>query len=96
MTVRYLSEAVGEWIAAGRYYEAQRHGLGRRFDREFEAAIQKILEAPNRWPLERAKVRRYRMTKFPYKIMYRLNDSEVVVVAVAHASRRPGYWADRL
>lgn len=96
MTVRHLEEAIDEWIAAGRYYEKQQAGLGRRFDREFEIAVQKILEAPQRWPIERYELRRYRMTRFPYKIINQLDDDEVLIVAVAHTSRRPGYWVARL
>ena len=96
MTVRYLAEAVDEWISAGNHYEGQRSGLARIFDEEFEGAMRKILEAPRRWPLERQHVRRYRMNRFPYKIVYQEDTDKLIVIAVAHLSRRPGYWMDRL
>ena len=32
---------------------------------------------------------------FPYSLIYRLQDHTVCVIAVAHHSRRPGYWVGR-
>ena len=39
--------------------------------------------------------RRFPLDTVPYYLDYRLTGSEVVVVALAHTSQRPGYWADR-
>ena len=32
---------------------------------------------------------------FPYSLIYRLQGDAVRIIAVAHHSRRPGYWAGR-
>jgi len=32
---------------------------------------------------------------FPYSLIYRLQANEIRIIAVAHHSRRPGYWAGR-
>lgn len=42
------------------------------------------------------KYRAIRVPKFPYQLVFRIEaDSTVFVVALAHASRRPGYWRNR-
>ena len=38
----------------------------------------------------------YRLKKFPFGIIYKIYKSELLIVAVAHHSRKPGYWEDRL
>jgi hypothetical protein len=37
-----------------------------------------------------------RVGNFPFHLVYRLSGSVLRVIAVAHTSRRPGYWRDRL
>jgi hypothetical protein len=41
-------------------------------------------------------VRAKALRRFPYSLMYVIDDRELLIVAIAHQSRRPGYWADRL
>ena len=40
-------------------------------------------------------VRRVRVRRFPYQVVYVTLDDDIVVIAVAHDRRRPGYWASR-
>jgi hypothetical protein len=47
-----------------------------------------------RWPTKSG-VRRYVMCRFPFLVVYRVVGSEIEVIAVAHARRRPGYWRSR-
>lgn len=96
MTLVYHPAAADELIQAGNYYEAQRRGLGRRFDSEFARALEKIVEAPARWPIQTRDVRRYRLHRFPYGVFYRIRQDTIEIVAVMHLSRRPDYWTDRL
>ena len=39
--------------------------------------------------------RRYLMKHFPYSLVYTVSSEEIRILAVAHHSRRPGYWASR-
>jgi hypothetical protein len=41
-------------------------------------------------------VKRLPLRRFPYAVVVRAEASELVVIAFAHTSRRPGYWRDRL
>jgi plasmid stabilization system protein ParE len=40
-------------------------------------------------------IRRVLVARFPYQVVYRVRPDAVVIVAIAHAKRRPGYWMDR-
>lgn len=89
-------EARVELDDAALYYERLREDLGDEFIEDFLLAITEIEEAPMRWPETKPGVRRFRMSRFPYAIVYRVLSESVEVIAVAHQSRRESYWRDRL
>jgi len=66
-----------------------------RFLDELDAALDRILEAPKRWQAHLHGTRRALLRKFPFGVVYRLDEPWVEIVAVAHHKRRPGYWSDR-
>ena len=39
--------------------------------------------------------RRVFPTKFPFSVVYAVRETEIVILAVAHFKRRPGYWRER-
>jgi plasmid stabilization system protein ParE len=96
--VRILEQAAVEAIEAAAWYEHERPGLGKEFDRAVNAAID-LLE-DEIVPLANlpgtAGTKRLLLRRFPYDIVVREFPEEIVIVAVAHQSRRPGYWRDRL
>ena len=99
MTVlRLLAEAEHELRAAARWYEVQRPGLGVEFIGALDAALHRISETPDAYPVWLANQRFQRaiVRRFPYVVFYRLVSEEIVVVAIAHNSRRPGYWLTRV
>lgn len=89
-------DAEAELLAAWAWYEAQRSGLGDEFVACVEAALAIAARAPNAYPLIVGEVRRALVRRFPYGIFYMLESETVVVLAVAHARREPGYWRARL
>ena len=99
-TVRILEEASQEAIEAAAWYEYEQPGLGTDFFHAVEAAIDVIEE--NLIPLsplpEEAGdtgARRLTLDRFPYDIVTIELLDEAVVIAVAHHSRKPGYWRQR-
>jgi plasmid stabilization system protein ParE len=83
------------------WYEEQQEGLGADFSGEVDRALKVIGDGPEIWPRwpgsPRAPlVRRFVLTRFPYAIAYMTQLDRVVVIAVAHTRRRPGYWLHRL
>jgi plasmid stabilization system protein ParE len=65
------------------------------FVRAVEHALLRIQEAPERYPETRYRRRRFVLMNFPFDIVYRYTTEEIEIVAVAHHSRRPGYWKSR-
>jgi toxin ParE1/3/4 len=94
---RYHPEALDELEAAAVWYGDRWSEAALRFVSAVENDLATIRELPEAWPLwpRRSDVRRRVMRRFPYSIIY-LPDDEIVVVAVAHHKRLPGYWISRL
>ena len=95
MTYDFHPEARLEYREAAVFYEARRSGLGAAFTLEVEAAIHRILEAPERWRVIEQDVRRCLTHTFPYGILYTVEPESILIVAVMHLRRRPGYWRSR-
>ena len=85
--------AEGEEAAAS--YAERDPRIAVRFAEELETALNRIAEAPHRWPVYLHGTRRVRLTPFPYLVAYREEPSRILVVAIAHAKRKPGYWRKR-
>jgi plasmid stabilization system protein ParE len=70
--------------------------LGFQFTAEVEAAIAAVLAAPDQWRRIEEDVRRYLVHRFPYGLLYTIESDQVLIVAVMHLSREPGYWRHRV
>ena len=88
-------EARAEFDEAVLYYERQREDLGDEFIEDFLLAMTEIEEAPGRWPEIDPGIRRFLMSRFPYRVIYRLANDLVEVIAVSHSARHPDHWRDR-
>jgi plasmid stabilization system protein ParE len=93
--LRLLRQAEAELNKAADEYDEARPGLRDRFVSAVDTAIESILAAPHRWPLVDRRHHRVLVRRFPFSIVYRFDDTEIIVVAIAHHRRRPGYWSRR-
>lgn len=97
LRVRYHPAALEELAEAAVWYEERRVGLGEEFRATVRAALQAIGENPQAWPRSsEASVRIFPLQRFPFLLPYAPEDDDVVILAVAHAKRRPGYWRYRM
>ena len=94
--VVFHPEAQTEFFAAQDFYEKRVEGLGEDFRQEVMAAADVIRAAPQRWPVRTLGTRSYFVHRFPFGVVYLEMPAKIWVVAVAHTSRRPGYWKGRL
>jgi plasmid stabilization system protein ParE len=80
-----------------RWYEAQWPGLGAQLFDAVAATIEGIETQPEIGAPARPdpQTRRVLVERFPYQVVYRLEGNEIVVVAIVHLKRRPGYWQHR-
>jgi plasmid stabilization system protein ParE len=95
LTVRLREEADQDLATAASWYERQREGLGHEFLDEALSTFGAIAEQPLAYPLVHRNTRRALMRRFPFGVYFRLDDSNVVVVAVMHGSRHPRRWRSR-
>ncbi len=98
---RFLGEALEEYEDAVAYYETLRPGLGASLILDFEQVIAVTLEFPEMGanvedtPADLG-IRRRVLQRFGVEIDYLVSGDMLVIIAVFHGSRRPGYWKDRL
>jgi len=90
--VRVDRSALAEAEDASLWYASRSPTSRIEFVAELDRSIALIVEAPNRWPTYEAGTRRLVMQRFPFAIVYRVLPDLIQIVAVAHTSRRPGYW----
>ncbi len=99
--MRFLSlEVVLEFDEAIAVYEEQRPDRGARFSGAVRSVFARIAEAPLAFPrsrlLRRPILRRAKVLRFPYSVLYYLHRGEPIIVAIAHGKRTPSYWRERL
>jgi plasmid stabilization system protein ParE len=96
MSVRLLESAQVELDDAIAWYASQAPGLGDAFLIETLKTLKLIEQYPKAWHPLTQQVRRCRLRRFPYSVIYAQEGSELLVLAVAHQHRKPGYWRARL
>ena len=96
MKLEILEIARREYDEAKEFYETEQPGLGSQFKEQIRHSLLRIQQYPQAWPPERKEIRRYIVHKFPYKILYTIQDETIVVLAFTHLHRRPDYWIDRI
>ena len=95
--VQFSKPASDELAEAVRWYEARRPGLGG----DLYDAVVKTIDLIRTHPeigaqrAGRSDARQLSVSRFPFTIVYQVHDNDIYVVAVAHTSRRPGYWQHR-
>lgn len=94
---RYHPEARAEYQAAVAWYRARSRDAARGLVNVVDEGLRSIRERPLAWPAWRGgPVRRCVLRRFPYSLFFVVvNDETTVILAVAHHSRRPGYWSHR-
>jgi len=95
MKVRFLKLADQELADAVTWYNQQTDGLGRDFLDDLDRGIRRMSAFPLSCPEIEPGLRRCLLTRFPYGVIYGMEEDTIIVVAVAHLHRQPRYWADR-
>ncbi|WP_133513081.1 hypothetical protein [Candidatus Thiosymbion oneisti] len=100
-SVKILEAAADEAAEAASWYERQHPGLGVEFQQAVDAVfdlledeIAPLTAVPG--PAGKRGAKRLILKRFPFSVIVCEQGSELLVIAFAHHSRRPGYWRDRL
>jgi toxin ParE1/3/4 len=92
---RFHSEARLEFLDIVAYYEEAQAGLGERFRLAVEATVELALSMPHAGSPYQHGTRRVFPKNFPFSVVYLVGKDEIIIFAVAHFKRRPGYWKNR-
>lgn len=95
MRVTFHPDAKRELTEAAEYYEARLAGLGLDLNAEVERTAAFLSETPGLGVSVDRRHRRFPIQRFPFALIYREDRDSLIVVAVAHKRRRPGYWVGR-
>ena len=95
-SVEFDVAARAEFDDAFDWYAHQNLGAAIGFASEVDAAVDLITADPGHYPGTYAGCQCCALRRYPYRVIYYRTQSRVIIVAVAHAKRRPGYWRSRL
>ncbi len=96
MKIRFLKSAQFELEDAVAWYDSNSVGFGTRFLDDLDRCVRRIVAYPFSSPEIELGLRRCLLSRFPYGIIYGVDNDTIIVVAIAHLHREPRYWADRL
>ncbi len=96
MNYVFHPNALIEFSEAALYYSEKSSKLGLAFYAEVENTIRRIIENPKLFRVVEEDVRRCLTRRFPYGILYTIEEDYILIVAVMHCSRKPSYWKHRV
>ena len=96
MRYEFHPAALEEYHQAALWYAQREPELAIKFVTSVENAIARIIETPTRWRVVDEDVCRCLTRIFPFGILYTIEDDFVLIVAIMHFSRVPGYWKSRI
>ena len=90
------SQARAELDQSMAHYEGQLPGLGLDLQAEVERTLADIQENPLLGsPYQSTRYRFWVVRRFSFVVYYRELEEAIWIAAIAHGSRRPGYWRRR-
>lgn len=96
MKIRFLVAAQYELDEAYDWYEAQSKGLGAQLVEEMRLAVRRVAVFSESCQEIAPGIRRCLIRRFPYALIYRTAEEELVILAVMHQHRKPRDWQLRL
>jgi len=96
MSISFHPEAVAELETATSEYAGIDPELAVAFRKEVERAVGLISLHPSIYRLRSGLCRRANLGRFPYHLIFVEESGDLQIIAMAHGSRRPHFWADRL
>jgi plasmid stabilization system protein ParE len=96
MRIRFDQDALKEYLEAIVFYSNRDRKIGLRFADAVETGVTTIVSRPTRFRELEDGIRRYRVPRFPYSILYHVAADEILILCVKHDRRNPDYWRYRL
>ena len=94
--VAYHRLAASELIKSAEFYEGRSSTLGEAFLSAVEAALPRLQRHPELGKPGRINTRSWKISRFPFRIVYLEQPGRIWIVAIAHLNRSPDYWIRRV
>lgn len=101
MRVALHPEARSELRSAALWYDERQAGLGDQFVGRISDLIERLAASPEAYPIwpgapaASTSIRKAHAEQFPYLVAFEVHSEHLLILAVAHAKRRPLYWLVR-
>jgi plasmid stabilization system protein ParE len=89
---RFLSPAQKDLAEAVAFYEQAAPGLGLEFLDEIERTVRRIQLQPEAWARVTDRHRRCRTRRFPFGLIYSIDQDMILIAAVMNLRRHPDSW----
>jgi len=96
MIIRFRPESAEEFNLAVLYYNNERPGLGFELAAEVRNTLNRIIKFPDSWPFISPNIRKSIVNRFPFAVLYHRGDNQILIIAIMHMRRKPGYWKQRV
>ena len=96
MRIEFHPEALAEFQDAAQYYAGCQENLELRFIAAVETVLDRIQQNPERARIFEDDIRRSLTHIFPYAVLYSIEPDYLLIIAVMHCNREPGYWRHRV
>ena len=93
--IEYLDGARIDFDELFDWYAQQSAGAAIGFASAVDDALGTILKDPGRFPQTHGGCTYGALKRYPFRIVFRNEPQRLIIVAIAHAKRRPGYWYGR-
>lgn len=94
---RLLAAAEDEANEAFDWYQSERYGLGDEFRNELKLALDRIVSRPLQFGvIYGSDIRRAGIDRFPYSIMFKIENDLILILAIFHEKRNPAIWRRRV
>lgn len=95
--LKVLPEAKTDIAEIVEWYNNEQRGLGKRFFESLKLKLEFVRKNPHHWQIGYRDVRSVLIDKFPYQILFWIDDSvnSIIVFAITHTSRNPKIWKNR-
>ena len=94
MNIVFLQHAQRELDDAAAWYNEQSHGLGFDFLDDLDRSIRRIAAYPTSCIEIDPGLRRCLLTRFPFGIIYGIDNDAIVIISIAHLHRKPRHWVE--
>ncbi len=77
------------------YYEECKKDLGFEFANEVYLAINRAMQYPNAWQILDGNIRRCLVKRFPFGVIYIVQNNTLIILAIMQLNKKPNYWNNR-